>query len=684
MIAICAMVLGDLRPLINLDIYSFGKNFKSLLNSTFLILLFSYSLHAHQEVPMKRSLTVLSRSLLTSLMLFLPTGLLQASILSVPDKTIPIQREGKIIAQLPGFKSDFNIGGFEPKENGFNFSNSDLTKALQENDFNDSNNNQEWGKYFQGTLLWFFGSKVCLNEDDIKDVIHDYTKCILTAPAKEWLNQNIQSMQYGLCEGIATASLYLWLWEKDEKNYVNRTNFYTDPADEDSKFRKLLRNNNKRVNSLKADEPELQAYITNLFILQALKKVYSSTDAIRNEEKPSQILERLIGSMQLNPYDPYTMGIYKFNQDEGEKPLLQEDGTPKKLTQGHSLVPFAVEEKDKEKGIYKVYVYDSNHPGEIPYVEFDTKNETWSYKPDSDTAYTGNDKTKNLDLTRLSLRDLKKTDYFDCPFCDDDSNSSTGTQPVDISLIGQGDLSVTDLEGNEIPDVDTVPFKGGLGKDVPPSIHIPPTQSNQPFKITLRGTQQNNDTRIVMVGSGFTVGFEKISLVKDEELKIYVYPGSDGPKVSFEANNDNTTIPKLFFALNDDSTDTGYNFEISDIQLSKGKLMQVVADTERKRLYFGDNDENEDTYNLDMEFTTTVHDQPYKYQIPVTLDGKKIAYFAYGEWRANLYGPKSEQLAFYQAKFQSLGSSYGAAFNENTISGVTRVTRNAGSAPKRT
>jgi hypothetical protein len=632
-------------------------------------------------------------------MLFLPTGLLQASILAVPEKTTPIQREGKIIAQLPGFQPDFNVGGFEPKENGFNFSNLDLTNAFRENRVDDLENAEEWREYFQGTLVWFFGPKVCLNEYDIRG-IDDYEKCILTAPAQEWLKQNIQSMRYGLCEGIATASLYLWLWEKDQENYANRTNFYTDPADKDSEFQKLLLNNNKRINSLKADEPELQGYITNLFILQSLTRVYNSTAAIRNEEKPSQILERLIGAMRLNPYDPYTMGIYQAEKDKenSEASEQEDDKSNYKLTQGHSLVPFAV--KDQGNGIYWVYVYDSNHPGKTPYVVFNTQKEEWSYQPDSSAlAYKGDAKTKNLDLTRLSLRDLPisnqkgEDNYFDCPFCDDDSNSSTGTQAVDISLVGQGDLSVTDLEGNEIPGVDTVPFKGGLGYDVPPSIHIPPTQSSQPFKITLRGTKPNNNANVVMVGSDFTVGFEGINLDNGEELTMYVYPGQDGPKVSFEANNDQTKIPTLFFSLNDDSTATGYNFKISDIQLAKGKLVQVVADTERKRLYLGDNDESDDNYTLKMEFTIIGKDgkdrsiPPYQgysenegVQVPVESTKKQVAYFAYGEWRSNYFTrdyTTYQALPFYAAKFQPLGSANGQAFNENTVQRTGTLFRNA-------
>jgi hypothetical protein len=182
-----------------------------------------------------------------------------------------------------------------------------------------------------------------------------------------------------------------------------------------------------------------------------------------------------------------------------------------------------------------------------------------------------------------------------------------------------------------------------------------------------------------MVGSGFTVGFENITLQPNDELTMYVYPGQDGPKVSFEANKDQT-IPTLFFALNENSIHTGYEFEISNLQLAQGKLMQVVADTERKRFYFGDNDGNEDEYNLNMRFTNDDKNFSGAYEVTIKNSADKIAYFAYMESLVNLYRTRSQDAfyeAFYEAKFQPLGSNSGAAFNENTISGFERTNRNS-------
>jgi hypothetical protein len=118
--------------------------------------------------------------------------------------------------------------------------------------------------------------------------------------------------------------------------------------------------------------------------------------------------------------------------------------------------------------------------------------------------------------------------------------------------------------------------------------------------------------------------------------------------------------------------------------------VQVVADTERKRLYFGDNNKEKDNYTLKMDVTIIGDkgaDSPPLYKdgenketevtVPVLAD--RVAYFAYGEWRANFFIREyktPEELPFYAAKFQPLGSANGQAFNENTVKPTGNLFRN--------
>ncbi len=549
---------------------------------------------------MKRSLAVFTRSLLMPLLFILPTSLIQSSKAIVPQATVPIEREGKIIAQLQGFQSILELPSFNGKADSFNFKNKDLTELLN------IENDEEWQKYFNYTLQWLFDPKeVCLNKDEVKEnEVNE--NCKLTRPARRWLSQKIESIKYGVCEGMSTASLYLWLAKNYPEVYEERTRFYTD-VDE------FLEGNS--ASDLDPTERLLQEYIANLFVLQDIKEVYEPTQEIRENKKPSEILEQLIESMQSNPEDPYTMGIYR----------LEKDG---ELTQGHSITPFAVE--DIKNGIYRVHVYDNNFPEETHYVEFDTKQETWRYQPGNAQPFEGTADTKNLDITRLSLRDLKDTEFFDCPFCDDNANS-TLTDRVDVLFVGEGDVSMTDLKGNEIKNTDEIYFKGGLDKDVAPTLRLPPQQSKEPYKITVSGADLDQTIDAVMVGPDYVVGFEGISLDKQQQLVIYVYPGSNGPELTFEAHEE-MEIPKVFIALEDDEKKNSYSFELSGIKISEGKNVTVVADINNRAIYFGDDDGQPDNYDLTMDFLSEKEEYILEVR-DIQLEGQDIAYFDYGKWQ---------------------------------------------------
>jgi len=519
---------------------------------------------------------------------------------------------------------------------------------------------EEWQKYFNYTLQWLFDPKeVCINKDEVKEnEVNE--NCKLTRPARRWISQKIESIKYGVCEGMSTASLYLWLAKNHPEVYKKRTSFYTD-VDE------FLEG--KSAFDLDPKERLLQEYIANLFVLQDIKEVYEPTQEIRENKKPSEILNQLIESMQSNPDDPYTMGIYRVDKDG-------------KLTQGHSITPFAVE--DVKNGIYQVHVYDNNFPEESQYVEFDTNKETWRYQPGNAQPFEGKADSKNLDLTPLSLRDLKNTDFFDCPFCADNANP-TPTDWVDISFVGEGDVSITDLKGNEIKNTDEIDFKGGLDKDVVPTLRLPPQQSKEPYKITVSGANLDQTMDAVMVGPDYVVGFDGIRLDKQQELVIYVYPGSNGPELTFEAYEE-MEIPKVFIALDDEEKSNSYNFELSGIKISEGKNVTVVADIENKAIYFGDNDGEPDKYDLTMDFLS--EKEEYTLEVSdIELEGQDVAYFDYGEWQYQdediSQGEVNVPLYFTQWEEKASSDEEPFDFDTDKKSYQQRVLRNAGNIERK-
>ena len=96
----------------------------------------------------------------------------------------------------PG-SNEMDDGGFRPDINGFSFQNYgddpsivDLTPVEMQR---------------------MFGDKVCASTAD--------GKCVLTYPAKRWMDEAIKAMGYGHCEGIAVLSDLIYY------NQVNPSKF---------------------------------------------------------------------------------------------------------------------------------------------------------------------------------------------------------------------------------------------------------------------------------------------------------------------------------------------------------------------------------------------------------------------------------------------------------------------------
>jgi hypothetical protein len=570
---------------------------------------------------------------LTHLMLLIPTlaivpgSATQTAQPPLSPTGVPMRSPGQIIAQLPNFQTQ--LPNFTPSVDGFQFTNKELTQAMAA-----ATKQGNWEQYWQGSLPFMFGEAACI-EGTSGDT------CILTAPARRWIESQTKMMRNGVCEGIATASFYLWL-AKNSPDGKERTHLYTS-LDE------FFDRNRNTASNLGLDNSALQSYIADLFILQMIDEVLIPTEIVRDTDSPNQIFDMLLQAMQSEPDNPYTIGIYR-----------QTNG---KLLDGHTLAPFAIE--DKGNDIYWVYVYDSNFPQQSPdqqspYIEFDTSADRWRYQPDAndaDTLYEGDSSTQNLDITQLSLRDLRPNDYFRCPFCRQADEQGvdiqqTGGQGVDIFLAGQGDILITNGAGQklgfdansntyfeEISQADISPFRGGLDKDVPPGYSLPP--SSAPYTVTLSGkTFDCADNRptcekrvdLVMAGMGFTIGFEGIQLDKDEQLTLHLQDSATGPKLAFTTSND-VEIADLFIALDDDELQSSYSFEIESLTLPPRKTVVMAVDRTQQQLYFWDNDGQDDVYRLTLSYISRSSEAGDGISLPnVPVAANEIAAFNYGEW----------------------------------------------------
>ena len=481
-----------------------------------------------------------------------------------------LSAQGKIVASID----------FDPKVAGFSFPN---YKTVKPNDIGTED------------LIRMFGVKAaCKSGNNAKN-------CVLKAAAQKWIEKMLEAMEIGHCEGIGTASLRF----NSSLRFKNRC--------QPSQFQ----NGAKTPFGLQL-VPNLENYISYYWITQTFDEV-----TLRTKETAklgsAGIAVKLISAMN-NPKDTFLLGIKKY--DKG------------RIFDGHAVVPFAVEDLGTQ---YKIHVYDNNFPGETRFLFINkTGTQQWFYNstknPNAKPDYVGDNSTKTLDLTATSWREGK---CFDSPFADDnDKETGCGTETATINkpdftnasfkkmsdedgedaeffLTGEGDLMIVEDEKrlgfdpqsnryfNEIEDGNPTLLVGGFGEDLQ-HFTLPYFESDEPYKIVFSGRNLDEESNLDFVFSapGFTVGFDNIRLDPNETLTAEI--SRNGEVITFTASSDSET-PEVYFAFDsDDDADASYITEIGGVELLAKKSLTYDFDFENGKLFFSDDDGNEDNYDIDL------------------------------------------------------------------------------------
>ncbi len=482
--------------------------------------------------------------------------------------------QSKIIASL----------NFDPKINGFGFSNY-------------RNIGDKW-KDDVGTddMIRMFGvNAVCKNRDA--------NKCVMHADARSWLERQLKAMDIGHCEGIAVASLRMQSSLPFKKK--------TSPEN--------FQNNARAAYNLSLLQP-LENYIAYFWITQTFDEVSVPSRKLA-EKGPLEILKVLIDSFNKKS-DTFLLSFWK-HDNRGNY-------------DGHAVTPFAIEENGTN---YRILVYDNNYPSQTRYLIVN-KNaaQDWSYsaeptqnfqKPD----YVGNLRSQTLQATATSWREGK---CFDPSFAEDEDKGGGGCgmiaklekspfmnasllrpsdadgEDAEFFLTGEGDMLVIDGNGDRIgydPRDDTFYEEpenanaqllvGGFGIDAP-HYTVPYEETGKPYTIIFSGRHLTRESTMDFVFSapGFTVGFDNIQLDPNETLTAVI--SDNGEQISFTASADGET-PKVFYSFDpDDNSKASYLTEIGGVALSAKKTLSYEFDLDNGKLYFSDNDGNEDQYDIEL------------------------------------------------------------------------------------
>lgn len=239
-----------------------------------------------------------------------------------------------------------------------------------------------------------FGRSVCANRDAEE-------ACRLSGLAESWMREANRAMNNGHCEGLSIMAA----------RFFNRT---LDPA----------RFGNRSPNQLQlVGNERLQREIAFWYATQLL------TETIVIEESPVDLLRSLILEMRENPNEVIQLGIYR-----------------RDLQSGHTVSAYAI--KDMGDGIFRVMVYDSNHPALERFLTINAKTNSWQYlgsalPTDKAAIYSGEGSFNPI--RRITL--TEKAADFHCDFCPgarDESGSS-----VRIVTNGKISIFVADDEGKK-------------------------------------------------------------------------------------------------------------------------------------------------------------------------------------------------------------------------------------------
>ena len=412
--------------------------------------------------------------------------------------------------------------------------------------------------------------------------------CVLSGPAKEWMEAQNGYMKGGHCDGFSASSMRLFQ-SLPFKGKSTPATFQPGAAN---------------TINLNLEQP-IENYIAYYWTTQVLPEV-SSQKYIAG---PVSIVNKLITDFDRTP--PLTYALHIFQLPDWKY--------------GHSIAPYGVERVDA--GEYRILVYDNNYPKQRTYITVNMTANTWRYVTASSPGqpaniYEGSADSENLQLLPTAARDLPTGQYFKCPFCQAPSANGAaagvngGPQKVTVQFDGEGAFAVINDDGlmtcadpngcqfhNYIPGATVIYFNGGLGKDIPPLVTIPfSTTLDSQFLVIVHGKTGIASTSgsLTVAGPGYTIRVEDINLAPGEQYKIAFSP--NGQSFAYTATTDQAA-PHLYISYDPISEiDPSIIFGVRGVHLTANTDIYLDIEPLAERVYVQDNAAAQQNYNVDMEF----------------------------------------------------------------------------------
>ena len=453
--------------------------------------------------------------------------------------------------------------------------------------------------------------------------------CVLTGPAKTWLQAAIANMSGGHCDGLAATSVRLFEGLPFRGTAGTPATFEPGAA---------------TTNQLTLSQPE-ENYIARYFQTQSLSPTFEAAEYL----DPNAMVARLTTDFNAVPSVPYTMGFYQ--------PGFKD---------GHSVTPIGVERVSDAES--RILIYDNNFPNQRQYITVDTLANSWRYVTASDprapaTVYAGDASTGTLELNPAAARELPPGQYFQAPFAPAATDASalqkgsTGVAaaeaPLDddptltVKYAGEGSMLITDDQGrasgddpdgsvrDEIPG-DTLDYNtGGLDRPIPPVVTIPVDLSNDDvdYTVSLRGVTDQDSTMgsLSISGPGYTIGVNDVDLQPGEVFDFSFRP--NGTNIAYTSSEPSTIAPAIFIAYDPvDEGDASLVFTLSNVIIDNGERVFLDLDPALQLVAFEDTSALGQAADVDMEMIFPDGSSDLFSQ-PIDLDeGNTTAFVDFGAW----------------------------------------------------
>jgi dipeptidyl aminopeptidase/acylaminoacyl peptidase len=399
------------------------------------------------------------------------------------------------------------------------------------------------------------------------------------------LFMNLMSIE-GHCTGMAFTSYQLYMKPEMVREFVKQNN-----------------GSHSVFEDLNLVNMELRKYITFYQLAQLADPMLTFAQVKKISDKPEDIYQEV--SQRIINKQP---AILEIKIDEGY----------------HALLPYALVEF--KQGVGRVYVYDSNVPGELQILEFDKSQSNWKY------TSTAGGESKGKDIYLIPF------DLFEGPFyMPGDFIGYLSGAGANLSYINDIGQMIGYRDGvliNGIPDADILDIGDNIENSVP-SIYVLPPDGTYSAKIDGANLTIDESMEYFQFGPGYGLNISDLVIHPDDVEVVQVHPGGN----AWSYKTSGTKEINARFAFSTDQSSVLVELEGAHVRDGDTISLQIDPDLEKIRYTVGGPDRS--AYGIKISLVDSKGEAVFQNSSIETTSGQSQI-FNIGEWDGK--GPMNVQI----------------------------------------